>query len=86
VGRRVVEMHVLVAREPQVAFGLVGGETVEDEVDFALRTGGDDWIHEVEEFGATTSLVGAADDFAASEVERGEQRRRAVALVIVRGR
>ena len=31
VGRRVMEMHVLVAPQPHVALGLVGGEIVEDE-------------------------------------------------------
>ena len=42
VGRRVVEMNVLVAGEPHVAVRLVGGEIVEDHVDFTLRIVGDD--------------------------------------------
>jgi hypothetical protein len=33
-------MHGLVALEPDVALGLVGGEIVEDDMDFALRIGG----------------------------------------------
>ena len=40
VGWRVMEMHGLVALEPDVALGLVGGEIVEDDMDFALRIGG----------------------------------------------
>jgi len=46
VGRRVVEINVLVALEPDVALGLADGEIVEDDVDFALRMGGDDPVHE----------------------------------------
>jgi hypothetical protein len=33
----------------------VGGEIVEDDMDFALRIGGDDRVHEVEEFDAPAS-------------------------------
>ena len=37
---RAMEMHVLAECKPHVAFGLVGAEIVEDEVDFALRKSG----------------------------------------------
>jgi hypothetical protein len=78
VGRRVVEMHVLVALQPHVVLWLVRGEIVEDDMDFALRMGGDDLVHEVEELDAPASLVVTADDFAAGKIEGGEQRRRPV--------
>ena len=84
VGRRVVEMHGLVALEPDVALGLVGGEIVEDDMDFAFRIGGDNRVHEVEEFDAPASLVVTGEDFAAGHVERGEQRCGPVTFVVVR--
>ena len=84
VGRRVVEMNVLVAAEPHVAIGLVGGEIVENHVDFALRIIGDDPVHEIEEFDAPASLVVAADDLAAGDVQRRKQRGRAVPLIVMR--
>jgi hypothetical protein len=55
-----MEMHVFVALEPHVAVGFVGGEIVEHGMDFALRIGGDDPVHEVEKFDAPASLVVAA--------------------------
>ena len=82
---RAMEMHVLAECEPHVAFGLVGAEIVEDEVDFALRKSGDDVVHEVEGFGSAASFVMATDDCAARQIERGEPRRRPVAFVIVPG-
>jgi hypothetical protein len=71
-GRRVMEMRGLVALEPDVALGLVGGEIIEDDLDFAFRIGGDNGVHEVEEFDAPASLVVTGDDFAAGHVERGK--------------
>ena len=52
-------------------------------MDFALRIGGDDRVHEMDESDAPASLVIAADDFAAGKVDRGEQRRRPGAFVVV---
>src|SRR5208282_4311092 len=70
VGRRVVEINVLVALEPDVALGLADGEIVEDDVDFALRMGGDDPVHEIEELDASASFIVAAADCAADDIQR----------------
>ena len=83
VRRGEVEMHVLVTLQPHVALGLVGREIVEHDMDFAIRMIGDDLVHEVEEFDAPPAFVMAPDDLAAFKVERGEQRRRPVAFVVV---
>ncbi len=56
VGGRVMEMDVLMALQPHVALGLVGGEIVEDDMDFALGMGGNGFVHEVEEFDAPPSF------------------------------
>jgi hypothetical protein len=62
----------------------VGGEIVEHDVDLALRICGDDPVHEIEEFDAPASLVVAAEDLAAADVQRGEQRGRSMPLVVMR--
>ena len=51
-GWREVKMNILVPGEPAVAFGLMGAEVVEDDMDFASRLVGDDAVHEVEELDA----------------------------------
>src|SRR5262249_6939880 len=66
---------------------LVGGVIVEDRMD--LLTLGDlrvDLIEEADELLMPMALHIAADDGAVENVERGEQCRRAVALVVVRHR
>src|SRR5438128_1374264 len=79
-GRREVEMNILVPGEPAVALGFLGVEIVEDHVDLALAMGGDGLVHEIEEFDAPTPLVVARHDLATGDVEGGEQGRGAVPL------
>src|SRR5271165_6603841 len=78
-----MEMNVPVTLEPHVASGFVGGEIVEDDVDFALRIGGDP-VHEVEELDPSASLVVAADDLAAGDIQRRKQRGGPMTLVVMR--
>ena len=77
-------MNGLVTLEPHVAGGFVGGEIVEDDVDLALRIGGDDPVHEIEELDPSAPLIVAADDFSAFDIQRGEQRGGPVTFVVVR--
>ena len=69
VRRREAEMHVFVTLQPHVAFGLMGREIVEHDMDFAIRMIGDDLVHEVEEFDAPPTFVMASDDLAAGKIE-----------------
>ena len=78
-----MEVDVLIPFQPHVALGLVGGEIVEDNMNFAPRIGGDDLVHEIEELDAPAFLVVTADNRAARKIERGEQRRRPVPFVIM---
>src|ERR1700756_1574822 len=71
VGRRVMEMNVLMALEPHVAGGLVSGQIVENDVDLALRISGDHPVHEVEELDAAASLIVAGADPAAAAAGGG---------------
>jgi hypothetical protein len=82
-GRREVEMHVLVALEPAVVLGLVGVEIVEDDMDGGVRMRGDDIVHEIEEFDPAPAIFVGCRDLAGGDLERREQRRSAVALVVV---
>ena len=59
-------------------------EIVEDDVDFALRIGGGDPVHEVEELDPSASLVVAADDLAAGDIQRRKQRGGPMTLVVMR--
>src|SRR5271163_4874307 len=83
-GRRVMEGDVLMPSEPPVVFGLMGGEIVEDDMDVAALIGGDDLVHEGEELDAAAAFCVAADDFASGDIERGEEGRGAVPLIIMR--
>lgn len=58
VGRREVEVNVLVPGKPAIAFGLA------DDMDLASAMHGDDAVHEVEEFYAASTLVVADGDLA----------------------
>ncbi len=44
-------------------------------MDLALRMGGDDPVHEIEEFDPPMSFVMPGDDLAAADVQGGEQGR-----------
>ncbi len=73
------------AVEPGAHLGvLVGGVVVEDDVDgLAGRHLGVDGVEEADELLMPVALHVPADDGAVEHVEGGEQRRRAVALVVV---
>jgi hypothetical protein len=77
-------MDTFMPLQPHVSLGLMRRKIVEDDMDFAFRIGGDDLVHEIEEFDAPASFVMAADDFATRKIEGGEQRRRPMPLIIVR--
>jgi len=79
-----VEMDVLMLGQPAVAFRLMGVEIIKNDMDFATLIGLDDAVHEVEELDAPTAFVLAARDHARGNIKGGKQRRRAVALVVVR--
>ena len=83
--RREVEREAPVAAEPGADLRmLVSGIIVEDHMHgFALRRGGVDGVQEADELLMAMALHVAADHGAIEHVEGGEQRCRAVALVIV---
>jgi hypothetical protein len=85
-GRGVVEDEARMAPEPGTDLGmLVRGIVVQDDVDdLANRHLGLDGVEEADELLMPVPLHTAADDLALEHVERGEQCRRAVALVVVR--
>ena len=83
--RREVEMEAGVLFQPRLDLGmLVGGVVVDDQVDVEpLRRLAVEPAQETEELLVPVPLHALADDRAVEHVERREQRRRAVALVIV---
>ena len=80
VGRRVVEVHIAMARQPEIALWFVGRKVVEDHMDIPLRVVGDNLVHEVEELNASTSFVVTAGYLARDNVQRGEQRCRPIVV------
>jgi len=54
------------------------------DMDFAPGIGGNDPVHEIAEFDTPASLVVAADDLAAGDVQRGEQRHGPMPLIVMR--
>src|SRR3954468_6067304 len=85
-GRGEVEGKAGVAGEPGNHLRLfVDGVVVEDDVDdLAGRDLCLDGVEEADELLVPVALHAAADDSAVEDVEGGEQRRRAVALVVMR--
>ena len=84
-GRGEMEVIARAAGEPRFdGRGLVGGVIIEHEMDVEIgRHGLLDLAEELAEFDRTVTLVAAADDLAGSNVQSGEQRGRAVTLVVM---
>ena len=84
-GRGEMEVIARAAGEPRFdGRGLVGGVIIEHEMDVEIgRHGLLDLAEELAEFDRTVTLVAAADDVAGSNVQSGEQRGRAVTLVVM---
>jgi len=82
--RGVMKPHVSVSLQPHVAFGLMGGEIIEDDMDFTRWMSGDDMVHEVQKLDAPSPFVVLADDCPAGEIECREERRRSMPFVVVR--
>src|SRR5246127_751893 len=78
-----MEVNVGVALEPTIGLGLVRVEVVEDDMNGCVRISGDDIVHEVEEFDAPSALLVSGGHLAGGHFEGGEQRRGAVALIVV---
>ena len=72
-GRRKMEMDILVAGQPAVVFGLVGIEIVQDHMDLPAGMFGNHAVHEIQELDATAALIMAGLDQASGNIERGEQ-------------
>src|SRR5215510_7968519 len=80
-GRRKMEMKVLVPSQPAVVFGLVGIEIVQNHMDLAAGMSGNQAVHEIQELDATAALIMAGFDQASGNIEGGEQGRGPVTLV-----
>lgn len=81
---REMEMHVRMALQRAIVLRLVDVEIVEDDIDLAPLVLSDDAVHEVEKLQPSPPLILASRHFAGSDVEGGEERRRAVPLIVVR--
>ncbi len=75
-----MKVHVLVAGQPSVAFGLMGVEIVHDDMNLAAGVLGDDAVHEVEELGAAAALVMIALHQPRGHLQSRKQSGRAVPL------
>ena len=64
--------------------GLVGGVVVHDQMHVEIAGDGCfDLVEEIAELAGAVARIALADDGAGGDVERGEQRRRAMALIVV---
>lgn len=84
-GRREVDVEARMPDQPAFhRLGLVGGVVVEDQVQVEVGRGLPvDQPQEADELGGTMAEHALTDDGARLHVERGEQRRRAMPLVVV---
>jgi hypothetical protein len=73
-GWREVEVHVWMTPEPAIIPGLVGIQIVEDDMEVGIWVGGDNVVHEIEEFDPPPLLV-RGGDLPGGHLEGGEQRR-----------
>ena len=72
-GRRKMEMDVLVPRQPAVVFGLVGIEIVQNHMDLPAGMIGNQAVHEIQELDATAALIMAGLDQASGNIEGGDR-------------
>ena len=82
VRRSVVEMDFGVTREPEIMFGLVRIEVVQDDVKLGVRVEAEQPVHEVEKLDSPASLVMGDVGDASVDFERREQRCCAMSLVL----
>ena len=80
-GRRKMEMYILVPRPPAIVFRLMGIEIVQNHMDLAAGMIGNHAVHEIQELDAPAALIMAGRDQASGNVEGGEQGRGAVTFV-----
>src|SRR6266498_5386961 len=80
---RVMEVDVGMPLQPAVAFGLMGIEVVEDDMDLPVGIGGHDAVHKIEKFHSAAALIVARFDQPSGYLQGGEQGGRAVSLVVV---
>ena len=80
-GRRKMEMDVLVPRQPAVVFRLVGIEIVQNHMDLTPALFGHQTVHEIQELDTPAALIMAGLDQASGDIERGEQGRGPVTFV-----
>lgn len=67
-GRRVVEFHLGMTRQPHVSLWLVGREIVDNDVDFAFRIISDDGVHEAQELDPPPPFIVAPDHLAGGDI------------------
>ena len=68
-GRRKMEMDVLVPRQPAVVFGLVGIEIVQNHMDLAAGMFGHQAVHEIQELDTPAALIMTGLDQARGNIE-----------------
>lgn len=76
-------MHCRMPFQPTVFFGLVGVQIVQHDVQFAVRVGRHNLIHEIQKLSPPPPVVVARNDLSGSDVEGCEQGSSAVPLVSV---
>src|SRR5262249_34173846 len=72
-GRRKMEMDVLVPRQPAVVFGLVGIEIVQNHMDLAAGMIGNHAVHEIQELDPAAALIMTSLDQASGNLKCGQQ-------------
>ena|SRR5215471_20442291 len=68
VGWSEMKMHVGVSSQPTILFWLVAGKIIQNHMDFLIGMSGQDSVHELEEFPATTAPVVAGLNLATGNV------------------
>ncbi len=84
VRRRVVKMHIRMARHPVVVLRLVRVQVIEDDME--LDVGGvvrNHLVHEIEKLAAAAAPVMPGFHLAGGDIERGKERRRPVSRILV---
>lgn len=84
VGRRVVQMDILMPSNPAIVLRLVGVEVVQDDVNLDIfGVVNDEIVHEVEKFPAPPPLVVPGLDLTGNHIESSEERRGPMPFVLV---
>ncbi len=81
---RIMGMNILMSRKPHIPFRLVRTQVIQNDMDFLAWMGTHYFVHEVQKFHSSSSLVMSRHDLTGSYFHGGEKSGSTMSLIFVR--